>query len=128
MTFWTFWALFFGLLALILGFFTLYPEWLMYLHQRLTGRDAVRELEGGHYSFLRVTRRACAVPMAICLVIALCFTKTAFNDARTREQREKYDAERMNKIRTQGVGSVYSQAWQQSQSAPRSAPEAGKKP
>ncbi len=115
MSFWTFLASLFALVSLVLGFFAWFPELLIDLHQRLTDRDAVRELDGAHYSFLRLTRRVCAVPMAVCLVISLCFVRAAVNDARTREAREQHDNEREEKIRKYGVGSIYSQAWQASQ-------------
>jgi hypothetical protein len=127
MSLWTFLALFFALISMALGFFAWFPERLLFLHHRLTGRDAIRELDGAHYVFMRLTRRVCVVPMVVCLLIALCFTWTAVNDARMNEINERRDKERFEKIRRQGAGSIYSQAWQTSPGK-TDLPGANKKP
>lgn len=106
---WGFFAVVFALTTLVLAYFSWFPEQLLALHEYLTGRDAARELDRATYSFMRMTRRLCAIPAVICLVIAACFVNAAVQAARDQPANDRHDQERFERIRKLGAGSLYSQ-------------------
>ena len=109
MVLWTIFALFFIALALILAYFTWLPDRLLALHQYLTGRDAASELDRASYTFLRLTRRLCAIPAIICLVIGVRFVQAAVRAANEHPANVQHDQKRFEDIRRHGVGSLLSQ-------------------
>lgn len=109
---WLFCAVFFVALALLLAFFSLLPERLLAVHRYLTGRDADQEMDAASYTFQRITRRLCAGPAIVSLIIGVCFVQSAVKAARQRPDDERRDQQRFEQIKKQGVGSLLSQQLQ----------------
>lgn len=105
---WLFFALLFLTAALALAFFTWQPDKLLAVHMYLTGRNAENEMDAASYTFVRLTRRFCAIPAIVCLLIGIGFAQSAMRAAKERPENERHDQARFEAIRKHGVGALLS--------------------